>query len=84
MVRAGRAIVEEPDPRSGAVRDPDVEAPVEIPVNHGHRATVIWKVQARSGRDIGKDGSPRVQKRAVALMTAPRGAFVDQVVNGFP
>ncbi len=77
-VAAGTLIPHQSQARCGAVRYPEVEVTVLVPVAEGHPPSVIRKIKATGNRYVGKITTSGVEIRAVSLVSTPRGSRADR------
>jgi hypothetical protein len=70
MIFIFQVVPQEACPRRIAVRHPDVQIAIQVPVHGSHTTTIVWEVESARGRDVGKTTIPHVQKTAVLLPSA--------------
>lgn len=67
-----------------AIRDPQIQIAISIPVHHSHSAAIVGQIKPRDRGDIGKILSTKIQKTAMAFVAAKGASRPDHRVDRGP
>ena len=81
MISISVAIPQKPHGRGRAVRGPQIEVAVVVPIDQRMRAGVVHEVQAGDGGNVGELAVPGVQVATISLVAAQGNALKDHVLH---
>src|SRR5438093_5762598 len=84
MIPRLEIVPQEAEPWPGAVRDPEIQVPVLVPIHDRHATGIVLEVKARDGRDVRETLAAAIQETAVALAAAPGTPLRQELLNRFP
>ena len=82
MVVTRHVVAQKTDLWRVAIRYPKIQIPVPVPIDLYDRSPIVFEIEMRGGRNIGKTGTARIEKTTVSFVPAERSALTYQVEQG--